>query len=166
MSACKVPAHPYHSPVNHLNIRWRRHPTWGENEWFWSASGSKQMKLYLNEWDDAESKAETKESAKRGEKLNRSHSNASLKLWTGSIFNILSVQDLFWNHHSRNKSLLHLKAHLWQSPGQRICWGWPNLLPRHCRWPLHSYPQNKLSSYQRLWFRVDMNIDGLPLAGV
>ena len=106
MSACKVPAHPYHSPVNHLNIRWRRHPTWWENEWFWSASGSKQMKLYLNEWDDAESKAETKESAKRGEKLNRSHSNASLKLWTGSIFNILSVQDLFWNHHSRNKSLL------------------------------------------------------------
>ena len=46
------------------------------------------MKSDLNEWDDAESKAEAKESSERGEKLNRSHSYASLKLWTGSIFNI------------------------------------------------------------------------------
>ena len=42
-----------------------------------------EMKSDLNKWDDAEAKAETKESAKRGEKLNRSHPYAPLKLWRG-----------------------------------------------------------------------------------
>ena len=49
------------------------------------------MKSDLNEWDDAEAEAEAKDSAKRGEKLNRPHSNASLQLWTGSILNMWSV---------------------------------------------------------------------------
>ena len=43
----------------------------------------------LNEGDDAESKAKTKESAERGEKLNRSHSNASLQFWIGCTYLII-----------------------------------------------------------------------------
>ena len=45
-------------------------------------------KTDLNEWHDAEAKAETKDSTKRGEKLDRSHPNAPLQLWRGVVFNI------------------------------------------------------------------------------
>ena len=35
----------------------------------------------LNEWDDAETKTKAKEPSKGGNKVNQTHSDASLKLW-------------------------------------------------------------------------------------
>ena len=53
-----------------------------------------KIKSDLNEWNDAETKAEAENPPKRGEKLHRSHPDASLQLCREFVFNEQSLMKI------------------------------------------------------------------------
>ena len=93
---------PNRSPVKQNQIKANWYP-WNTKQ------RDKIKKENLNEWQNAKTKAEAKQSSKRWDKLDRSYANAPLKLWMVLAINLGEFYFL-WSMFNVNT---HASAHPW-----------------------------------------------------